>query len=129
MRHVFEHSQAPEEKSDDMLAGIKTDLETIKETFALTEVPRDALYIGAAGVIPYAATSLSTVYLAWDINHAAESGEGYLFTPELARQLLDIVSPIQIGYGAVVCTLTRYQRNSIDTWTDHLLPWRYPLGT
>jgi len=104
VRHVFEESQAEKKEDDIMLGGIKADIETIKETFALTEVPRESLYIGAAGVIPYAATSLSTVYLAWDINHAAASGgTGVLFSPETAHQLLDLVTPIQIGYGAVVC--------------------------
>jgi len=103
VRHVFEESQAEKKEDDIMLGGIKADIETIKETFALTEVPRESLYIGAAGVIPYAATSLSTVYLAWDINHAAASGgTGVLFSPETAHQLLDLVTPIQIGYGAVI---------------------------
>lgn len=65
-------------------------------------MPRDALYIGASGVIPYLATSLSTVYLAYDINHAKETGAGYLFSPDTAHQLLEVLEPIQIGYGAVV---------------------------
>ncbi|KAL2069824.1 hypothetical protein VTL71DRAFT_14503 [Oculimacula yallundae] len=103
VRHVFEESQAPKEESGaDMTAGLKADLETIKETFSMSEVPKESLYIGAAGVLPYAATSLSTVYLAFDINHAHNTGSGYLFSPELAHQLLDIVTPIQIGYGAVI---------------------------
>ncbi|KAG0652476.1 Transmembrane 69 [Hyphodiscus hymeniophilus] len=103
VRHVFEESQAEKKDGDEMLGGIKADLETIKDTFALTEVPRESLYIGAAGVIPYAATSLSTVYLAWDINHAAVSGgQGIMFSPETAHQLLDLITPIQIGYGAVI---------------------------
>ncbi|CZT52636.1 related to MNN4-regulates the mannosylphosphorylation [Rhynchosporium secalis] len=103
VRHVFEESQAPkEEAAADMSAGLKADLVTIKETFSMSEVPKESLYLGAAGVIPYAATSLSTVYLAFDINQAHETGSGYLFSPELARQLLDIVTPIQIGYGAVI---------------------------
>jgi hypothetical protein len=104
VRHVFEPSQAAVTKEDEdvMLGGIKADLKTIKETFALTEVPKESLYIGAAGILPYAATSLSTVYLAFDINHAHEHGQGYLFSPETAHQLLDLVTPIQIGYGAVV---------------------------
>ena len=103
VRHVFEASQAPKHKGDDeMMGGIKADLETIKETFSLNEVPRESLYIGAAGVLPYAATSLSTVFLAWDINHAHATGTGLLFSPETAHQLLDLVTPIQIGYGAVV---------------------------
>jgi len=103
VRHVFEESQAPkEESSGDMTAGLKADLETIKETFSMSEVPRESLYIGAAGVLPYAATSLSTVFLAFDINHAHSTGAGYLFSPETAHQLLDLVTPVQIGYGAVI---------------------------
>jgi len=99
VRHVFEPSQA---KADEMTGGLKADLETIKETFSLAEVPKESLYIGAAGVLPYAATSLSTVYLAYDINHAHATGTGLLFSPETAHQLLDLVTPIQIGYGAVI---------------------------
>lgn len=101
VRHVFEKSQS-EEKGDDMTGAIKADLKTIKETFSLADVPRESLYIGAAGVIPYAATSLSTVYLAYDINHAHDTGRGILFSPETAHQLLDIITPVQIGYGAVI---------------------------
>ena len=101
VRHVFEHGPTRGD-NDEMLGGIKADLKTIKETFALTEVPRESLLIGAAGVLPYAATSLSTVYLAYDINHAESTGNGILFSPETAHQLLDLITPIQIGYGAVV---------------------------
>lgn len=74
----------------------------IKETFALNEVPREAFFIGLAGLLPYAATSLSTVYLAWDINHAALSGQGFLLSGESAELLLHIIEPLQMGYGAVV---------------------------
>ncbi|KUJ15269.1 uncharacterized protein LY89DRAFT_698120 [Mollisia scopiformis] len=101
-RHVFEESQGKGATGNEVSGGMKHDLETIKETFSLAEVPRDALYIGAAGVLPYAATSLSTVYLAYDINHAHAHGTGYLFSPETAHQLLGLVTPIQIGYGAVI---------------------------
>jgi len=59
VRHVFEGSG--EKKDAEKVGSLKADIETIKETFALTEVPKESLYIGAAGVIPYAATSLSTV--------------------------------------------------------------------
>ena len=102
VRHVFEAGQGPKPADDEMLGGIKADLKTIKETFAMTEVPKESLYIGAAGVLPYAATSLSTVFLAYDINHAHLTGSGILLSPETAHQLLDLVTPIQIGYGAVV---------------------------
>lgn len=102
VRHVFEEGQGPKPGDDEMMGGIKADLNTIKETFSLADVPKESLYIGAAGVLPYAATSLSTVFLAYDINQTNQSGHGILFSPETAHQLLDIVTPIQIGYGAVV---------------------------
>jgi len=104
VRHVFEGGPN-KENSDRPAAGIKGDLDTIKETFSLADVPRESLYLGAAGVLPYAATSLSTVFLSYDINHAHSTGQGVLFSPETAHQLLDIVTPIQIGYGAVVSTI------------------------
>jgi hypothetical protein len=102
VRHVFEQGQGPQGQDEEMLGAIKADLETIKETFSLADVPKESLYIGAAGVIPYAATSLSTVFLAYEINHAHATGQGIIFSPERAHQLLEIITPIQIGYGAVV---------------------------
>lgn len=111
---------------------MKHDLETIKDTFSLSEVPRDALLIGAAGVIPYAATSLSTVYLAFDINHSHSHGIGYLFSPETAHQLLALVTPVQIGYGAVVrrdpyssLLCTHYGRSSLS-WEQSIGAWNSP---
>lgn len=75
---------------------------TVKETFALNEVPREALVVGMAGVLPYLGTALSTTYLAWDINHASLTGEGFLVSGPTAEALLHIIEPLQIGYGAVV---------------------------
>jgi hypothetical protein len=72
------------------------------ETFSLRDVPKEALYVGLAGVIPYLATSLSTVYLSWDIQHAAHTGTGFLLSGEMAEELLHIIEPIQLGYGATV---------------------------
>ncbi|KAM3065891.1 hypothetical protein ACMFMG_009883 [Clarireedia jacksonii] len=98
VRHVFEESPAPNNDH----GSVKDDLQTIKETFALNDVPKESLYIGAAGVIPYAATSASTVWLAYDINHAHATGQGIMFSPETAHQLLDLITPVQVGYGAVI---------------------------
>ena len=78
---------------------------TIKDTFSLTEVPKEALYVGLAGVVPYLATSLSTVYLSDEIHYSATHGHGYLIDGAVAEQLLHIIEPIQLGYGAVVCIL------------------------
>jgi len=82
----------------------------IRETFSLTNVPRQAYYMGLAGVLPYMATSLSTVYCAWEINHAAETGTGLFLDERLAEQALHIIEPLQVGYGAVV-RLSLLQQN------------------
>ena len=84
------------------LTDIYCHQKTIKETFSLQEVPREALYVGLAGVIPYLATSASTAFLAWDINHAHQTGSGVFFSEQSAELLLHLIEPIQIGYGAVV---------------------------
>lgn len=109
---------------------------TIKETFSLQEVPKEALYVGLAGVVPYLATSLSTVFLAWDMNHAAHVGYGFIFSEKTASMLLHIIEPLQIGYGAVVSfsspsLLPFFFPPSLTFLSsiDHLLPRCHPLGS
>ncbi|KAI4149206.1 MAG: hypothetical protein L6R39_002563 [Caloplaca ligustica] len=103
VHQLFHEKETPdEEKDEDMLASVYADLRVVKETFALNEVPREALYIGMAGVLPYLGTSLTTVYLAWDINHASMDGQGFLLSGESAELLLHILEPLQMGYGAVI---------------------------
>ncbi|CZT15026.1 related to MNN4-regulates the mannosylphosphorylation [Ramularia collo-cygni] len=140
-----------EEKSDDtdMMAGVRSDLQTIKETFSLDEVPRQAYYIGLAGVLPYVATSLSTVFCAWEINHAADTGAGFLFDGKTAELLLHVLEPIQVGYGAAIISFLgaihwglefakyggehgypRYSIGVINTalaWPTILMPVEYAL--
>ena len=41
-----------------------------KRHFALNEVPKESHLIGLVVLSPYAAPSLATVDLVWDINHA-----------------------------------------------------------
>ncbi|KAK4941376.1 hypothetical protein LTR10_018645 [Elasticomyces elasticus] len=86
----------------DMMAGIRSDFTTIVDTFSLRDVPRRALYVGLAGVVPYLATSLTTVYLSFDIQYAATHGQGFLMSGETAEALLHIIEPIQLGYGASI---------------------------
>lgn len=74
----------------------------IKDTFSLQDVPKEALYFGMAGVIPYLVTSLDTAYLAWEINNAATKGSGVLISGQSAELMLHMIEPIQVGYGAVV---------------------------
>lgn len=61
------------------------------------------MYVGLAGVVPYLATSLSTVYLSFDIQYAANHGKGFLMSGEVAEELLHLLEPLQLGYGASVC--------------------------
>jgi hypothetical protein len=53
--------------------------------------------------VPYLATSLSTLGLAYEINTAHTAGTGYFMSADTAEQLLHLLEPIQVGYGAVVC--------------------------
>lgn len=76
--------------------------ETIKETFSLKDVPQQAYVVGMAGVLPYLATSLSTVFCAYEINNAHAHGSGLLLSDHTAELLLHVIEPLQIGYGAVV---------------------------
>ncbi|KAH8819974.1 hypothetical protein F5884DRAFT_32370 [Xylogone sp. PMI_703] len=100
VRHVFEDGQGKSIADEEMGKAIKTDLHTVQETFSLREVPKESLYLGLAGVLPYVATSLSTVFLTYNVNN--ERSIVALFDPETARHLLDLMVPIQIGYGAVI---------------------------
>ena len=68
----------------------------------MEDVPKEAFWIGMAGVIPYVATSMSTVYCAWEINHAAATGAGFLLSEHTAELALHVLEPLQIGYGATV---------------------------
>ncbi|KAF2137647.1 uncharacterized protein K452DRAFT_100326 [Aplosporella prunicola CBS 121167] len=90
------------EPGPDMMKGIRQDVGTIKDTFALNNVPRQAYVLGLSGVLPYLGTSLSTVYCSWEINHAAANGVGQFMSPETAEYLLHVLEPLQVGYGAVI---------------------------
>lgn len=86
--------------SDSVLQGL------VKDTLALKTVPRETYALGFAGTIPYLATSLSTVYLSWNLHQRYPSESDFLntilFRHETAKDLLDIIEPIQVGYGAVL---------------------------
>lgn len=97
---VFD-SSTPDDDPD-MMAGVRHDLTVIQETFALHEVPRQALVLGLAGVLPYLATSFTTIFCATEIHRAETYGTGYMLSGETAELLLNAMQPIQIGYGAVI---------------------------
>ncbi|KAJ4295322.1 hypothetical protein N0V90_007333 [Kalmusia sp. IMI 367209] len=147
---VGEVGGEPPHQEVDMGAGIRHDFSTIKETFSLDEVPRQAYYIGLAGVLPYLATSLSTVACAYEINHAV-AGYGYVISSQTATALLHILEPLQVGYGAVILSFLGaihwglefagygghhgYNRYSIGVvapaiaWPTVLMPVEYALIT
>ena len=90
--------------------------------------PGPALFAGMVGVVPYAAASIATLFLTWDINaatHTTQALKGatasngtqtpkylevdiaYYLDPQTAQHLLEILQPIQIGYGAVLLSFPR----------------------
>ncbi|KAJ5221644.1 uncharacterized protein N7469_010531 [Penicillium citrinum] len=100
VRHAS--SSSKDDEDVDMMAGMKSEAKVIKDTFSLAEVPKEALYLGMAGVIPYLATSLETVYLSYEINRAASLGDGLIFSGQSAELMLHMLEPVQVGYGAVI---------------------------
>lgn len=100
---VFGEVGVKEQQEDQkIMSGVSADIQTIKDTFDLSEVPKPALYIGLAGVLPYVATSLSTVACAYEVHRAHEVGSGVLLDEKSAELLLHILEPLQVGYGATV---------------------------
>lgn len=69
-------------------------------------MPRESKVLGLAGTIPYFATSLSTVYLGWDLKQELPSGNAFydaiIIDHGTAQYLLSIIEPVQLGYGAVI---------------------------
>lgn len=74
------------------------------DTMALKRVPKEAYALGLAGTLPYLATSLSTLYLGWDMRQTWAPGltSIFTFTHEHAAQWLAFLEPVQLGYGAVI---------------------------
>jgi hypothetical protein len=98
----FASSSSKDDENIDMMAGMKSEAQVIKDTFSLKDVPKEAMALGMAGVIPYLATSLQTVYLSYEINRAAALGDGLIFSGQSAELMLHMLEPIQVGYGAVI---------------------------
>lgn len=58
------------------------------------------------GTIPYFATSLSTLFLGWDLTKELPTGNAlydWVFVNhDTARWLLEVIEPLQLGYGAII---------------------------
>lgn len=78
----------------------------MKDAFALDTVPRDPYMLGLAGTLPYLGTSIATVFLSWNLNTewptTSNTLNSILLSHEKAGELLHMLEPIQIGYGAVL---------------------------
>ncbi|EPQ65870.1 Bgt-1554 [Blumeria graminis f. sp. tritici] len=95
-------SEAHDKKHEIKTRAIKSEFLAILQDFSLKDIPKESLNVGAAGVVPFAATCGSTSYLAWEIHHVGTTNSGFLFSTETAQYLLETMSTIQIGYGALI---------------------------
>ncbi|KAI3537886.1 hypothetical protein CSPX01_09879 [Colletotrichum filicis] len=104
--HLFEPEPAKTQKEEDLTGGLKKELNIVKDTFNLSEVPREPYLLGLAGTLPYLATSLSTVYLSWDLNLEWPSTSTFAnhiyMNHDSAQYWLSLLEPIQLGYGAII---------------------------
>ncbi|KAI0454218.1 hypothetical protein F5B21DRAFT_476244 [Xylaria acuta] len=104
VRHVYEPDSPDQARP--VKKGISDDVDTVKETLSLANVPKEPYFLGLAGTLPYLGTSVSTVYLAWVLNTpwptSSTFANNIMITPESASQLLATLEPIQLGYGAII---------------------------
>lgn len=66
------------------------------------QMPKGAVVFGAAGVLPYAATSATTIYLAHQASLAQTAGKESTVDADTALALLHHVENLQLGYGALI---------------------------
>ncbi|KAK4203398.1 hypothetical protein QBC40DRAFT_274707 [Triangularia verruculosa] len=106
VRKSIETSQSRPGEDVDFGKDLRNDLHTVKDTFALSSVPREPYLLGLAGTLPYLGTSLATVYLSWNLNTKFPTDSSFLnsfmFSHEAASQWLHILEPIQVGYGVAL---------------------------
>ncbi|KAL6898548.1 hypothetical protein GGI43DRAFT_79396 [Trichoderma evansii] len=157
VRSVFEPSESPNKDAVNVHSSLKHDIDIVKDTFRLDTVPRESHILGLSGTVPYLATSLSTVFLAWNLNSDVPNGnrilDHILLEHETAQYLLDVIEPLQLGYGAVIISFlgaihwgleyaekkpehnrTRFRYGiglgaSIVAWPTLLMPLEYALTT
>ncbi|UZP36533.1 hypothetical protein NXS19_004349 [Fusarium pseudograminearum] len=149
--------QGPTKGDEGMGNELKHDIEIVKDTFTFTNVPRESRILGLAGTLPYLGTSLSTVFLAWNLNKDLPTGNSFydaiMVDHETAKYLLSVIEPLQLGYGAVIISFlgaihwgleyaekspslqrTRFRygmglASSIIAWPTVMLPIEYALTT
>ncbi|KAH7193872.1 uncharacterized protein B0J16DRAFT_86764 [Fusarium flagelliforme] len=150
-------AQGSTSADEDMGSELKHDIGIVKDTFTFTNVPRESRILGLAGTLPYLGTSLSTVFLAWDLNKPIPTGNAFydaiMVDHETAKYYLSLLEPLQLGYGAVIISFlgaihwgleyaekqplherTRFRYGmglaaSVVAWPTVMLPVEYALTT
>ncbi|KAL7809242.1 hypothetical protein V8C26DRAFT_423188 [Trichoderma gracile] len=106
VRSVLEPDEGGSKETHNMNSSLQQDVNIVKDTFRLDTVPRESHILGLTGTLPYLATSLSTIYLAVNLNTEIPSINKFYNTIFLehgtAQYLLDLLEPLQLGYGAVI---------------------------
>ncbi|EGR46946.1 uncharacterized protein TRIREDRAFT_109249 [Trichoderma reesei QM6a] len=106
VRTLLEPDEGGSKDTHNMNSSLQQDVHLVKDTFRLDTVPRESHILGLTGTLPYLATSLSTVYLAVNLNTEIPSINKFYNTIFLehgtAQYLLDLLEPLQLGYGAVI---------------------------
>lgn len=96
----------PKRSASDVSDSLQTDVKSVKAALSLDEVPREAYALGLAGTIPYFATSISTVYLTWNLRTQWPTDSNILnsilLNQETAAQWLSHLEVLQVGYGAAI---------------------------
>ncbi|KAL7793858.1 hypothetical protein V8C37DRAFT_409418 [Trichoderma ceciliae] len=157
VRSILEPAEGTKKGAQDLNSSLKHDIDIVKDTFRLSTVPRESHILGLTGTLPYLATSLSTVFLALNLNREVPSGNRFydaiFLDHETAQHLLDLIEPLQLGYGAVIISFlgaihwgleyaekkpqhdrTRFRYGmglgaSIIAWPTLLMPLEYALTT
>lgn len=69
-------------------------------------MPKEPYFLGLAGTLPYLATSISTLFLGWNVRTewptSSNFVNSFLLNPETAASWLGTLEQIQLGYGAVI---------------------------
>ncbi|KAK4063733.1 hypothetical protein Trihar35433_8441 [Trichoderma harzianum] len=157
VRTVLEATEGAMREPPGIPSNLKSDIDVVKDSFRLDTVPRESHILGLAGTLPYLATSVSTVFLALNLNTDVPSGNRFynmiFMEHETAQYLLDFIEPLQLGYGAVIISFlgaihwgleyaekkpqhdrTRFRYGtglaaSIVAWPTMLMPLEYALTT
>jgi len=104
IRKVFETPNQTGGQDPNIDESLKHDFKMIARAISLKSVPREAYLAGLSGTIPYLATSLSTLYLTWNLKQTWAPGvkSVLMISHENAQALLNSLEPLQLTYGAVI---------------------------